>query len=138
MKLLFTIIAFTIFASFTNLNAQDIKRPLTAKVVNEVVPTPPSENLSWVKGHWNWDGARYSWLKGEYVDTKEGAEWIDGEWERDQNSGWWKYNDGYWRKVSDNTAVNNNKNTADSDKAGKEKRQQNKSGGFFIKTTSPK
>ena len=138
MKILITILLFSIASAFTNLHAQNLKRPLTAKVINEPVSASPGEGWSWVKGHWEWDGTRYTWRKGMYTETKKGSEWIDGEWERNQKSGWWKYNDGYWRKVSDESDVENDKNTSEKDKAGKEKRHQNKTSGLFIKTGSSK
>lgn len=63
---------------------------------------------------------------------------MNGEWERNQKSAWWKYNDGYWQKESDLSDVLNDSNTLEKDKAYKEKRQENKSSGFFIKTGNSK
>ena len=139
MKTIFSLIILISFFSFNNnVIAQEVKRPITAKVINEPIPESPGDNMTWIKGHWSWDGARYTWLKGIYVELKTGSIWIDGEWERNQRSGWWKYSEGYWQKDSDQTDVENDRNTAEQDKAGKVQRQKNKTAGLFIKTGTPK
>ena len=137
MKAIFTLLIFSVFFSLS-INAQEVKRPLTPKVINEVVSASPGDKWTWVKGHWDWDGGRYIWKRSMYVELRNGYIWIDGEWERNQKSGWWKYNDGYWQKDTEASNVSNDKNTDDKDKASKEKRKENKSGGLFIKTGSSK
>ncbi|MGB1248975.1 MAG: hypothetical protein ACPG4Z_08810, partial [Chitinophagales bacterium] len=71
-------------------------------------------------------------------EKRQGYIWIDGEWERSRKSGWWKYNKGYWRKDSEISKVKNDENTSIDDKKSKEKRQENKKGGLYIKTGSSK
>lgn len=139
MKTIFTIILITvsIFLGST-LQAQEVKRPISPKVANEVIPIAPGENWTWVKGHWKWDGGKYAWKKGMYTEKRTGSIWIDGEWERNQKSGWWKFNQGYWQKEADQSDVTNDKNTLETDRASKEKRKENKSTGLFIKTGSSK
>lgn len=139
MKTFFTFfILIFLLALNSNLNAQEVKRPLTDKVINETIPMSPGETWTWVKGHYHWDGGRYIWKKGMYTEIRNGYSWMDGEWERDQKSGWWKYNDGYWKKNSEKSDVKNDNNTTKEDKVGKDKRKDNKSGGMFIKTGSSK
>lgn len=136
LTLIFSLIMIIAF-SFTA-NAQEVRSPLDPKEKTEVIPASPGEGWSWVKAHWAWDGGRYKWKKGMYVETRKGYVWVDGEWERNQKSGWWKYNPGYWQKETEASEVKNDENTAEELKESKEKRHQNKSGGLFIKTGSSK
>lgn len=139
MKTLFTLFLMTASIFFTNtIQAQEVKRPIPNKVQNEAIPVSPGENWTWVKGHWTWDGGKYVWKKGMYTEKRTGSIWIDGEWERNQKSGWWKFNEGYWQKESDQSDVSTDMNTLEKDKASKEKRQKNKSGGLYIKTGNSK
>lgn len=120
------------------LEAQEVRSPLAPQETNEVIPVSPGEGWSWVKAHWAWDGGKYKWKKGMYVETRKGYIWMDGEWERNQKSGWWKYNPGYWQKASELSEVKNDENTSEEMKKSKEKRHENKSGGLYIKTGSSK
>lgn len=133
MKTIFTLLVFMVALTFS-INAQNVKKPLAPKVKNEIISTPPGEEWSWVKGHWDWNSVKYAWKRGMYVQKKEGYSWVDGDWERDNKSGWWKMNDGYWKKDAEFSDVDNDKNTKDKDKAAKAKRKKNKSKGMFIKT----
>ncbi len=138
-KTLLTIITLIFCLSISlEVSAQEIKRPLADKEETEAIPKSPGENYAWVKAHWYWDGGRYKWRKGVYVEKRQGYIWIDGEWERSRKSGWWKYNKGYWRKDSEISKVKNDENTSIDDKKSKEKRQENKKGGLYIKTGSSK
>lgn len=139
MKTFITLLLFTSCIFYSNsIVAQELRSPLEDKVKNEVIPIPPGEDWTWVKGHWKWDGGKYVWRKGIYTEKRTGSIWIDGEWERNQKTGWWKYNSGYWQKESRQSDVTNDRNTSQSDRASKEKRKNNKSGGLFIKTGTPK
>lgn len=139
MKTIFILLSITFCLIFSNtIQAQEVKRPLTAKVTNEEIPASPGENWTWVKGHWKWDGGKYVWKKGMFTEKRTGSIWIDGEWERNQKSGWWKFNHGYWQKKSVDSEVSNDKNTLEKDRASKEKRKENKSGGLYIKTGNSK
>jgi hypothetical protein len=86
---------------FTFTNAQEIKFPLEAKVKKESAPELLVENHTWVKSHYKWDAGKYVWVDGYFLEEKEGFEWVDGSWERNVKTGWWKFNDGYWRKKGD-------------------------------------
>lgn len=83
---------------FTVTYAQEVKHPLEAKVRNEVAPEHIVENHIWVKSHYKWEAGKYAWIDGYFLEAKEGYDWVDGDWERNVKTGWWKFNDGYWRK----------------------------------------
>lgn len=118
--------------------AQEVRSPLDPKESTSVIPASPGEGWTWVKAHWNWDGGKYVWKKGMYVETRKGYTWMDGLWERNQKSGWWRYNAGYWQKEKETSDVKNDNNTSEDDKENKEQRHQNKTGGLYIKTGSSK
>ena len=51
----------------------------------EMVPAPPRSSvpLIWQPGHYDWDGARYIWVPGHWVDRAgHGTLWQDGYWQR--------------------------------------------------------
>jgi WXXGXW repeat (2 copies) len=41
----------------------------------EVVPPPPRETVVWEPGRWHWDGRRYVWIGGHYVERVVGRHW---------------------------------------------------------------
>lgn len=98
MKNIFTLIVLA-FVSLS-LSAQEVKHPLEriVKEKNEIIPPAPSENLVWVKSNWKWENGRYVWHNGYYQEPLEGNTWVDGDWERNTKTGWWVFNEGYWRK----------------------------------------
>lgn len=58
----------------------------------ERIPAPPvsASVLSWQPGHYDWDGVRYTWVEGRWVDRAgHGSLWQDGFWRRDQNDYVW-------------------------------------------------
>lgn len=87
--------------------AQEVKKPLDPKSKTEIVPEAPGEDYAWVKSHWMWDGGKYTWKEGYYIEAKEGYDWIDGDWERNVKTGWWRFNEGYWRKRGDGVEFKN-------------------------------
>lgn len=134
MKNFFTItlLIFTILISSRGYS-QNIKKPLPPKVNKELVTKSPGENWTWVKGHWTWDETKYVWIRGMYIEIKEGYHWMDGEWERNQKTGWWSYNEGYWQKgMSQLTKVSIDANTTEEEKKKNEKRKDNYK--VFIRT----
>ena len=136
-KTIFIFITLTSLMVFSfSANAQEVKSPLEPKETTNAIPASPGADWTWVKAHWNWDGGNYVWKRGMYVETRKGYSWMDGQWERNQKSGWWKYNSGYWLKEKESSDVKNDKNTAEDDKENKEQRHQNKTGGLYIKTGS--
>lgn len=107
-----TISTFFIFLFFLGLNAQELKSPLADKVQNEVIPESPGEEFTWVKAHWEFKDGKYQWVDGQYIELIEGHKWQDGYWERNQKTGWWVFNEGYWQKSGGNIDFNNaQKNT---------------------------
>ena len=58
----------------------------------ELVPAPPQSRvpLIWRPGHYDWDGARYVWVPGEWVDRAgHGTLWQDGYWRRQDGQYVW-------------------------------------------------
>lgn len=100
MKFKLTLFIFLNLLILGNLSAQEVKYPLEAKVENEIIPSPPGENYTWIKGHWEFQHGTYFWVDGDYVETHEGYIWKDGFWERNQKTGWWIFNEGYWQKIN--------------------------------------
>jgi len=56
-------------------------------------PAPPPGAI-WVSGEWEWQGGRYVYIRGHYVEH-ETREWIPGHW-RDTNGGYVGVR-GHWR-----------------------------------------
>jgi WXXGXW repeat (2 copies) len=36
----------------------------------EAVPPAPGPRVIWEPGHWHWDGVRYVWIGGRYVEAR--------------------------------------------------------------------
>jgi hypothetical protein len=61
----------------------------------EVQPPAPSPNHRWVHGHWQWNGSRYFWAPGHYMEPPvAGMIYVDPKWEN--RAGRWVYVDGRW------------------------------------------
>lgn len=64
----------------------------------EVLGTPPSRNVTWLPGHWEWDGS-WNWRSGRWIAMpKPNAAWVPGRWVR-QDEGW-VWVEGYWRMAA--------------------------------------
>lgn len=60
----------------------------------EVVGAPPAVDLTWIPGHWDWDG-HWVWKAGEWAHMPSpSASWIPGRWAR-RDPGW-VWIPGYW------------------------------------------
>ncbi len=47
----------------------------------EVVPAPPRPAVIWEPGHWQWDGYRYIWIGGRYVERRpQYGRYVPGGW----------------------------------------------------------
>jgi hypothetical protein len=56
----------------------------------EAVPPPPGERVVWRPGHWRWDGVRYDWIPGHYVERPVVANrWIPGHWVNGPRGPFW-------------------------------------------------
>jgi hypothetical protein len=54
--------------------------------------SPPSDsrhgpNDVWVEGYWDWDGARWIWVPGNWVEGKPGMTYVADRWVR-RGKGW--------------------------------------------------
>lgn len=75
------------------------------RIVVRVAPPPvivehpgprPHGGWVWVHGYHRWDGARYVWVSGHWVEPiHPHAVWIDGHWRHDRDGYVWV--DGHWR-----------------------------------------
>ncbi len=66
--------------------------PAVPPLLAERVPVPPraSVPLIWRPGHYDWDGARYNWVAGEWVErSRQGTLWQDGYWRREGSTYAW-------------------------------------------------
>lgn len=61
----------------------------------EAPPPAPSPLAMWQAGHWSWNGVRYAWAPGHYVERPSAnATWMPGRWQ--QGPAGWTWVDGYW------------------------------------------
>lgn len=68
----------------------------------ETIPAPPpgEATYAWQPGHWNWNGASWVWVSGEYVQRvappAPSAIWVPGQWQP-QPAGGYVWVAGHWR-----------------------------------------
>lgn len=56
----------------------------------EVIPRAPHRGWVWKPGFYRWDGRRYYWYPGRWVNPPYGgARWIPGTWRRGPNGYVW-------------------------------------------------
>jgi WXXGXW repeat (2 copies) len=61
----------------------------------EIPPPAPSPQALWRTGHWNWDGTRYVWARGHYIERPTPtANWLPGYWEESPDG--WTWVEGRW------------------------------------------
>jgi WXXGXW repeat (2 copies) len=61
----------------------------------ETPPPAPSTLATWQPGHWFWNGTRYDWMPGHYVDRPaQNANWMPGYWQQEPNG--WTWIEGRW------------------------------------------
>ena len=64
-------------------------------ILAEIPPSAPAPNSLWLVGHWNWNGAKYVWTPGQYIQRPAPtANWMPGYWE--QASPGWVWTNGHW------------------------------------------
>jgi hypothetical protein len=62
----------------------------------EIPPLASSADALWLVGHWCWNGEKYHWTPGRYVQRPTPtANWRPGYW--GQASGGWVWTDGHWQ-----------------------------------------
>ena len=79
-------------------NAQVVVRIGPPARVVERVPPPPHEHPGWAwhEGYHRWDGNRYVWVPGNYVEPPHAhAVWVRGEWVHER--GGYVWHEGRWR-----------------------------------------
>ena len=60
----------------------------------EVVPSTPSAEVVWIKGHWHWNGSDWTWVRGRYETRRVGYRWVPAHYE--QRGPNWVYVRGHW------------------------------------------
>ncbi|HUC10888.1 MAG TPA: hypothetical protein VL985_10755 [Stellaceae bacterium] len=61
----------------------------------EIPPPAPTPNSLWQCGHWAWDGTKYVWAHGSYLQRPTPtANWMPGYWEQDPAG--WIWTGGHW------------------------------------------
>lgn len=61
----------------------------------EIPPPAPSAQALWRFGHWSWNGSKFVWTPGQYVERPSpAASWVPGYWEQ-RPEGWIRV-DGQW------------------------------------------
>ncbi len=63
----------------------------------EVVPPPRGERFVWQPGHWHWNGYRYVWYPGIYVERRPHyRHWAEGRWIWSPRYGRYLWSRGHW------------------------------------------
>lgn len=109
MKTLLLLIGIT-FCSLQFVNAQETSTPLKDAVENEFKPEAPSNNHTWIKGHWQYDSGRYYWTDGAYVANVPNHTWVDGKWVNNQITDMWTFQKGFWNQDAAQDIVYNGVN----------------------------
>lgn len=61
----------------------------------ESVPPPPSTEVTWVPGHWDWND-QWTWVAGQYMPRPmPEATWVAGHWKQGL-LGFWRWLPGHW------------------------------------------
>jgi hypothetical protein len=68
--------------------------PPAARV--EVIGEPPTPDVVWQSGYWNWVGDRYEWAPGRWEARHPGHHWVAHQWVR-QGDGW-RMKPGHWER----------------------------------------
>jgi hypothetical protein len=54
----------------------------------EQMPPPHREGLMWQPGHWRWDGYRYEWRPGHYIERHpHHRRFVEGHWDFSHREG---------------------------------------------------
>lgn len=58
--------------------------------ISEEIPLPPVSDtvVVWQPGHFDWDGAAYTWQPGEWVQ-RANSTWMDGFWDETRPTPVW-------------------------------------------------
>jgi hypothetical protein len=61
----------------------------------EIPPPVPATDALWLVGHWQWNGSKFAWTAGRYIQRPSpSANWLPGYWEQD--FGGWRWTEGHW------------------------------------------
>jgi hypothetical protein len=78
-------------------SAPTVKEPPPRPQI-ELLGKPPGPDVTWLPGHWEWDGD-WTWRAGRWIAIPApNASWVPGRWVR-QDDGW-VWVEGFWRMAS--------------------------------------
>ena len=87
--LIFAVFCFTATAATsTGITVYIQKAPPPPKT--EEPQLKPAETAVWTKGHWQWDGNRYVWQPGKWLENRKNQIRVDGHWEQSRHGYSWK------------------------------------------------
>jgi hypothetical protein len=62
-----------------------------------VPPHPHGGRLIWQPGHWRWDGFRYAWVGGDYIERwPHYSPYVEGRWLWAPQEGRWIWRPAHW------------------------------------------
>ncbi len=89
------LLATTLAAGFAGVASAQPAYPPIPPPRYEVVPVAPGQRVVWEPGHWHWDGHRYVWFAGHYVDRRPHYDhYIPGRWA--PRGGAWVWVPAHW------------------------------------------
>jgi hypothetical protein len=64
----------------------------------EAPPPPPRQGFVWAPGYRNWDGGRYVWVQGRWMEARPGYYWVPDGWEHhvEERGPHWHFAPGHW------------------------------------------
>jgi hypothetical protein len=63
----------------------------------EAMPPPRGERFVWQPGHWHWNGYRYVWFPGTYIERRPYYHhWVEGHWVWAPRFGRYVWERGHW------------------------------------------
>lgn len=93
---LLTLAGCVLLAGTLSAGAQVYVRVGPPPPVREVIPPNPHPGWVWQQGYQRWDGSRYVWVPGTYVEPpRPHAVWVPGHWRHAPHGYIWV--DGHWR-----------------------------------------
>lgn len=64
---------------------------------HEYVPPPTGPRVVWEPGHWYWNGVRYIWIAGRYVERRPHyGHYLPGHWVWGPREGRWIWVRAHW------------------------------------------
>src|SRR5579859_1629914 len=63
--------------------------------VEEIVEVSPGAGSVYISGHWEWNGARYVWVRAHYIKRPaSGMVYVEAHWQNTPKGWYWQQ--GHW------------------------------------------